>query len=476
MLRKYPAVYFLTFIIAGIVLADLVRPPLWILLVLAAATCLIGLAGINSKRIAVVALAFAAAILFFAAFHYGIRYYSPGPNHISRLANSNTRYLLYGRVADWPDLKAERTEITISLDSIGGDITQPVNGNILLKISDTTTVLQRGDRIEFVARVYPVREGAAAGSFDYARYLKLKGLSGIVYLPTLLDVRVIRADQRALFRIVNDLRSAIRKSLYRNLSPTAAALAAGFLIGETRDIPPEVYRCFRDSGTLHLLAVSGSNVALVVLFFVVLMRAVPVSRRRRAVVLLVVIFLFDLLSYGEPSVVRASVMAALVILAGQFERRYDLNNIIAATAVLVLLFDPAQLYDVGFQLSFLIAWTLIFGVPRLSALFQRWHNRIWYRWLVFPLLISVVAQLGSLGLIALYFNRVPVISPVANLFIVPLVSVAVVGTLVLLLADLILPVLGAFVGSLLNAELNLTLWIVTVMGGEGTPLVKTPDL
>ncbi len=476
MLKKYPALFVLIFVAGGILAADAIRPTAWTFLLVSLIGCLAGLVCLNSQRSLLTVLAFGMSLFFFAGFHQSIRYDSPGPNHVSRFADGGQRYHLFGRVADWPDLKRERTEIKISLDSLAGDRTVPVQGNILLKVSDTTTVLQRGDRIEFFGRIYPVREQVSSGSFDYGRYLKLKEISGTVYLSTLLDVRLIKGNRHGLYRLVDDLRSAIRSSLYRNLSPTSAALAAGFLIGETRDIPPDVYRCFRDSGTLHLLAVSGSNVALVIGFCILLLRTVSISRRKRAVVLLAVILIFNLLSYGEPSVVRASIMAALVIMAGQFQRRYNLNNIIAATAVVVLLIEPAQLFDVGFQLSFLIAWSLIFGVPRLAGLFQRWHNRRWYRWVVFPLLISVIAQLGSTGLIALYFHRVPIISPLANLVVVPLVAAAVLGILALLLADLVLPLFGLMAGTLLNAELNLTLWLVQLMGGEGTPLVETPDI
>ena len=339
-------------------------------------------------------------------------------------------------------------------------------------VSDTTTALQRGDRVEFTSRIYHVAHVKGVGQFDYSRYLNLRGVTAVTYVTTLLDVRVDRSNVYSLFTMTDRLRDVILSSMRRNLSPAASALAAGFLIGETRNIPPDIYEFFRDSGTLHLLAVSGSNVALLVLFFVVILQPLGLSRRGRSAALLAVVGMFALLSYGEPSVVRASVMAALVIIVQLLERRYDLNNIIALTALCILLYDPSQLFDVSFQLSFTAAWGLIFIVPRIHRRFPRSHGRIWYRWLVLPVTVSVVAQICSAPLIAFYFQRTPLISPLANLLIVPLVSLAVMGVLVMLIADLVLPLLGYLVGSLLAKLIGLITTLLAWFGGKGTPIIE----
>ncbi|MFH1374670.1 MAG: ComEC/Rec2 family competence protein [bacterium] len=476
MIRRYPSLLLLVFVIAGIIISDQTRLPSWTFLAASLICCLAGLLSLTkpSQRRSVILLV--ASLMFFAAFNFASRLYDVGPYHISRSFEDGRRYHIYGRVCDWPDLKTNRTEIKIALDSLGDDVIRRADGKIMLKLSDTTTALQRGDRIELQGRIYRLKGSSMPGKFDYRRYLNLRGVFGIVYLPTLLDVRIDKANRYGLFGVVDKLRTAIRDSFYRNLSPTAAALAAGFLIGETRNIPATIYRQFRDTGTMHLLAVSGSNVALVVLAFVFLLRPLRLSPRRRAVALLVVVFVFALLSYGEPSVVRASVMAALVIGARFLQRRIDLNNTIAATALIILLLQPAQLFDVGFQLSFVTAWGLIFLTPRLAAPFKRYHSRRWYRWLVFPLLISLVAQVCSAPLIVLYFHRLPIISVVANLIIVPLVSVAVIGVILLLVAHLIWPLLGLLVGSIQNQLLMLIVLLLSGLGAEQIPLLKISDI
>ncbi|MFC1475293.1 ComEC/Rec2 family competence protein, partial [Candidatus Zixiibacteriota bacterium] len=423
-----------------------------------------------------VAILFGLTICFFSSFHFSIKHYDTGINNISNFTDNSHKFHIYGSVTDWPDLKVDRTEIKLSVDSLQLERIYYTTGNIIIYLSDTTTKIQRGDRLEFYSRISPVRGGGISSTFNYQRYLNLKNVFGAVYLSTLLDVRIDKTNRLGVFNIVDKIRNQIRNCFYTNLSPSSAALASGFLIGETRDIPNEVYRNFKDSGTLHLLAVSGSNVALVLFFFILLMRPFSISRGKIAIILLGAVILFNLLSYGEPSVLRASVMATLVIVAGIVQRRYNLNNIIAFAALFILIYEPSQLYDVGFQLSFVIAWGLIFSLPPLTHLFDRYKNRYWYRWLVFPLLVAIVAQVYSIGLIALYFNQIPIISPIANLIIIPFVSAAVVGIMILLGASLVHPLLGSLFGSWLNLLLEIILKIVNFFGSDTIPLIKLSEV
>lgn len=471
MMRVYPALYLLLFVVTGITLADLVRLPAWFSILASLVFSVLGILWLSDPGRRRSALAFGFAFLFFSSFHFGQSMYDTGPHHVGNIIKEKGSYHIFGIVDDWPVLKTDRTEVMVSIDSAGRSDLQPISGRILLKISDTTTTLQRGDRLEFRGTVYPLKSRESVTGFDYSRYLNLRGVFGIVYLPTLLDVRVNRGNRYGLYRMVDRVRDWIRNNLETNLSPIPAALSSGFLIGETRNIPPEIYRFFRDSGTLHLLAVSGSNVALVIIFLLILMRPFSFRPGQRYLILLSSVFLFTLLSYGEPSVVRASIMAALVILAKLFQRRYDLNNIIALTALIILLVDPTHLFKVGFQLSFVTAWGLILVVPRIDQRFQKWRRRIWYRWLVYPAIIALTAQLFSMPLIAYYFHRVPVLSVAANLVIVPMTSIAVFGVQATLVSGLILPILGMAVGSWLSWFLSILVLVLRFFGSESVPIL-----
>lgn len=169
-------------------------------------------------------------------------------------------------------------------------------------------------------------------------------------------------------------------------------------------------------------------------------------------------------------------MASLILLGKVFQRKIDLNNIIAATALIILLIKPTEFFDVGFQLSFATAWGLIFLTPIVTRHFRPIHSRWYYKFLIFPLIISVVAQFVSLPMCAFYFQRLPMISFVSNLFIVPLVSIIVVGEVVILLATFLLPLFGSFVGSLVEPFLQLTILLLNYFGSEKVAMVQSFEI
>lgn len=473
MFKKYPAVPLLVAIIFGIVISDKLNCPLWLTFSLLNVSLLAAVAAYFKNRQVMTMIAVLIAMASASAFTYTLSYLTFPPHHVAHLADDGNRYRLYCTVVDWPVLKEHRTQLYCRVDYVADESgTRESRGKIILTIARETTSFQAGDRIFFETRVYGIRGGPSLSGFDYSRYLNLKGVFARCYLP---HEYAVQRDQRVtnyLLRMVDKVRFYIIETFRDCLPSSAAAVASGFLIGETRDIPPEIYDHFRDTGTLHLLAVSGSNVWLVVLVFVFILQASPWSLRSKTIFLLIVIVFFSYLSYNQPSVVRASVMAALVLIGRLCQRKLDLNNIIASAGVIILLYDPAQFFDIGFQLSFITAWGIIFLVPKITPLFNQYRRKWHYKSIIIPVLVSVAAQLVALPLSVYYFHRLPAISFISNLVIIPTVAVIVVGQIIVLFAFLILPSLGIFFGALLNPLFDFTLWALRLFGeGEfGIPL------
>ena len=476
MIRKYPALPLLIAVVIGINVADQIRLASEWFLLGGLASLLFGF-GFYLQRKGWAGLFFALSLACLAAFRLAADLYDPGPRHISHMIEDGRRYDVYGQVDDWPTVKTDRTDLRLHVDSIGvGKSCRLVEGGILIRISDTTTGLQRGDRVSLSARIYTVKGSDWPGRLDYRRYSRLKGVAGIVYLSNLNEIVLLPSPPNPVAVAIDFLRRSIRESFQAHLSPRAAALAAGFLIGETRHVSPETYRQFRDSGTLHLLAVSGSNVALVVLFFMALMGLLRVPRLARSLLMLVIIAVFAGICYGEPSVVRASIMATLVILARILQRRYDLNHLVSVTALIILMVSPTQFFQIGFQLSFVTAWAIVYMAPIVNSWLRTRVRNPALRWLLLPFFISIVAQIVSAPLIAYYFERIPLISPLSNLLVIPLASIGVVGSLALLIGDLIWPVLGSLIGCCLDPVLRGTLEVVRIFGTEWLPGLNLSDL
>jgi competence protein ComEC len=185
-------------------------------------------------------------------------------------------------------------------------------------------------------------------------------------------------------------------------------------------MPDELYEAYRRSGTLHLLAVSGSNVWLVLGVFWLLFRTLRFHRVVQIVLLLGILVVFCFVTRNDPSVVRAGVMAALVLIGLLFHRRIDMLNIIGASAVIILLFSPRHLFLAGFQLSYAAVIGILILVPRILQLFPgltRWRAGRWGLTLAGS---SVAATVATAPILALHFGVIPAISVIANLFMVPL--------------------------------------------------------
>jgi ComEC/Rec2-related protein len=452
-------------IVAGILIADMLGTPAWLFFVIVISIFPLAIVFYFKRKPIHTSVLGLLCLLLLAGFEYSFRYNTFPPKHVVHYADSGKVYRIFGTIDDWPVVREHRTSLYCTVDSIasGNDI-NPCLGRIVVSIGVETTRLQYGDRIYFESKLYTIKGGKNPSGLDFKRYLNLKTVFAAAYLPHHFSIQVDPLERRHYLRVIDDLRDAILNTFRLTLEPDAAALASGFLIGETREIPSEIYNYFRDSGTLHLLAVSGSNVGLVVLLFVFLLRASPLGVGRKTILLLFIVLLFCFLSNNQPSVVRASVMAGLVLLGHTLQRKIDLNNIIAAAAMIILIVQPTQLFDIGFQLSFATAWGLIFITPRIMLLFKAVQKRWYYKYIIFPFIISFVAQIVAMPIVAFYFQRFPAISFIANLIIVPLVSMIVIGEMILLLASLIYPLFGSFVGSLLNPLFLLTIDLLEQFG------------
>jgi competence protein ComEC len=206
------------------------------------------------------------------------------------------------------------------------------------------------------------------------------------------------------------IRSVILRGT-RSLAPTTRALVAGFLLGDTRDIPAPVIDDYRASGLSHLLAVSGENVAFVMALAAPLLRRLRLGTRTATA--LAIVLVFAAMTRFEPSVLRASAMAAIALLATLSGRPASSLRVLVYAVITLLLVDPFLLHSVAFALSC--------GASAGIALLSRpIGTRLpGPRWVREPLAVSIAAQLGVLPVLLWVFGTFPLITPVSNLVAAP---------------------------------------------------------
>ncbi|MCP4568549.1 MAG: ComEC/Rec2 family competence protein [FCB group bacterium] len=472
---RYPAVIILALAIVGILLGKQfnLSPNLYLGLTIACGLSLIYCAIRLPRRLFILPLA--GLTLIGACFISNLKYRSFPTDDIIHIVDSGTTIRFFGKIEKWPIIKRNKTILTCHLDSIIlNDLVRTTSGSVLATVNTETTQFALGDRISFAGRLRTPRPEPYPDRFDYARYLEHKGVRGTVYVGDQAKIS-IHTERRSIFgRAVADLRLWIKDSFKKNLTETPAALATGFLIGETRDIPEDIYLAFRRTGTMHLLAVSGSNVVLVLIVVAYILRFLPFRPKLRLLILLVVIIVFSHLSYNQPSVVRASIMAAFILLARAVFRRAELNNIVAATAAILILSDPGYLFDVGFQLSFAVAWALILFLPHINQRFRQMHLAEIWRYVLLIISCSFIASVISAPITAYYFGEISLVTIASNLIIVPLVSLAVIGIVILLLVNLALPVAAVIPGVILDRLLQTINFFVNWFDGLSFTSISLP--
>ncbi|MEI7419507.1 MAG: DNA internalization-related competence protein ComEC/Rec2 [Actinomycetes bacterium] len=256
-----------------------------------------------------------------------------------------------------------------------------------------------------------------------------------------------------------DYLASIRASFLVSLNgvtPDAAALVAGLAIGDDSKLSEQTKNDFKVVSLTHLSAVSGANCAIVLAGVALLLNLLPVKRIVRLGLSLGAIFLYLGLVGPEPSVLRASVMVAVVLVGWSLGRRVHPLDAISLSIVLLLIYEPTLSLDYGFALSVLATLGLLVLAPRLVEHFEKKMPT----WLAVVLSVSIAAQIACLPVLLVLQPKIPVYSVVANVLAEPLVApITVLG----LIACLVSPVLPALAAAL-SYLASLLSWCILFIG------------
>jgi competence protein ComEC len=186
------------------------------------------------------------------------------------------------------------------------------------------------------------------------------------------------------------------------------------LDSETRDL-------FSRSGVYHILAVSGLHVGIIAFILYTVLGALRVPRRGIPIIIVAVLFIYSFVADLKPSVIRASIMASIFLIGLVLERKTHPLNLLGIALLVVLIADPHAPQDLSFQLSFAATASILLILCR----YPMTSKNALRRWLLKPLLISLSAQAGTAPIVAYHFFRLPLLSALVNLYVVPAVTVSI---------------------------------------------------
>jgi len=396
------------------------------------------------------------------------------PNDIRLHQDSRGQVLLYGRTVGESDVRSDETRWVFRVDSIAyPDSVVPRWGRVLARFRFDPGI-QPNSNVKLAGRLIPPQSARNPGDFSWSDTLKRRGLHGLFEPAT--GSPVLSASSLGpsfLGRVVAPLRRTLKSRLGAHLDGEERALAAGLFLGERDQLSQATVDAFKRTGTLHLLAVSGSNVGIVAGAVWGLLLFLRVGRAWRLAGSAACVALFCCLAHLEASVVRAGLAALVVLGAVALRRRVDPLHVWGLALLAFTVWQPVSILDLGFQLSF--AATLgILLLPEAQSSGSRGKVRRILRVICTCVLVSTAAQLATLPTMLAVFHEVPLVTPLANLICVPLAGLATLSAmLVVILAPIGEPLLSVTSAALWVCIKGLLL-AVHAVDGLAVPILAVP--
>lgn len=359
--------------------------------------------------------------------------------------------------------------------------------------------LDYGDRLRIAVHPYVPREPTNPGQFSWKDYLARHGIYCCASVRNRSQVIIVgRGSPYGVVRAALAAKRYVIWSIHRVHAKDVASVMSGVLLGTYAYLDDETLRDFTRTGTMHILAASGYNCLVLMLVASPLLRLLRVLPRHKSYVMMLLIAMYLLMVGPVPSMMRAAVMATLVLLAAPLKRVPDYKNLFYVAAFLVLLINPSYLFDIGFQLSFVAVFGLIAVAPVLERLVaqtplrdlgRRPRHRLgdrfperaatiaasWFKRELASVGIATIAvSLATAPIIAYYFNYVSLVSVPANLAVAFAVPVVFVDSLLSLITAHI-PHCAHWIGALGTGATRAMLTSVDYLGSLKYSSVSVPS-
>ena len=277
--------------------------------------------------------------------------------------------------------------------------------------------------------------------FDYGKYLANKQIYTQVYTNK-TEITINKNLKKDIWYYSGRLHSRIVRNLEKaNFNNEEMNVALALILGQQQDISSDIIQDYQYSGATHILSVSGLHVGFIMLFINFILKPIPNTRKGSLIKLISILLslgAFAIISGLSPSVLRSVVMFSFLAIGNHLRRSGSIYHTLLVSMLLILLCEPYFLFDVGFQLSYLALFFIVWLQPLLKQIWTPKHKiqtTIWN-----ALTVSFAAQIGTLPLCLYYFHQFPGLFFVTNIIIIPILSfIMIAGIIVMILAIFMSP-------------------------------------
>ena len=287
--------------------------------------------------------------------------------------------------------------------------------------------LQPGCVVLFESNPRYIKNNGNPYEFDYRQYMARKKIYRQVYLNN-ESWKKSDINRTSLMVWAEKARNNLL-NIYRNqqLGENETEILSALTLGYKRGLDPETKRVFSSAGAMHVLAVSGLHVGILFAVFSWIFGFLRKSKSGRYIFIfgaITILWGYAFITGFSPSVMRASTMFSLFCIAANIQRSTRIYNSLAIAAFVILLINPNNLFEVGFQLSFAAVFGIVFLQPKLSKIWPVRNRIIKFFWAL--LTVSIAAQIATFPVTSYYFNQFPSYFWISNLVVIPAAFVLII--------------------------------------------------
>ena len=316
-------------------------------------------------------------------------------------------------------------------------------------VNDTEHNLKLYNDLILKGRLSTPFKAGNPSQFDYGNYLRNHNAYAVFYADEFESLHKKASLKEQFMQGINDFREEIIGIHSKYLHSPNLEILGGIVFGDDAVAPPQnIKQSFINSGLLHILAASGMNVAFIYVFFFIFMSLFRAKFKVRVLLGMGMVVVYSLMTGLGASVIRATIMLLFVLIGKLIDRDAHSISLLSFVALLMLLYNPLWINDVGFQLSFIVT----FGILLMAPAFDRFENKF-ANFILSTVAVPIIAQLWVIPIQIFYFNNISIYSVFANIMSVPIIMVLSFGGFISSLLSAIKPI-ADFVCHIFDFVLN----------------------
>lgn len=442
-LQNIPAFKFASILIVGILIGSEIHVQSIMLIYLELLLLILIFVFNKKEKQNLIFMLSCALILFFGIFKSNIDFFYFPDNSIKYFSDTgkNIKVKLRGIVCDIPDYDSNRVrfimhsrEVISGNDTIevSGDLISDIRKDIYKKINLIIPEIEPGDEVMLTGKLSEAPGKRNPGEFDYKKYLEINNIHKIFFVTGYDNIELISKDNLDFFygNIIFPAKYFALHNIDENYEGDESAYLKGLVTGERSNISNEMKESFVNAGVMHLIAVSGLNVAYIIISLTLILSLFRMRLLPRTLIIIIFLIFYCFFTGNSPSIVRASIMGILVLIAFFLERKINFFNAIGIALMGILIYDSKQLFDPGFILSFTAIISMAVFVNVFENLFlkklrvQKSKIKKFLLWTSALFFTTLAAQIGTLPVTVIYFEKISIVSLIANIIAVPLANLS----------------------------------------------------